>query len=172
MLFSENQDFQEIDLIVNNKHISKSIPTHLRLLDFLRNDLKLTGAKEVCAEGECGACTVILDNKIVNSCLVFAVEADGSQITTIEGIGKENELSELQQAFIDHHSVQCGYCIPGMVLAGEQLIKIKPNSTESEIRAAIAGNICRCTGYAKIIDAVYSLTTEHTNIKLKSSIIK
>jgi len=172
MLFSENQDVQDIDLIVNNNRISNSIPTHLRLLDFLRNNLKLTGAKEVCAEGECGACTVIMDGKIVNSCLVFAVESDGAKITTIEGIGKENELSKLQQAFVAYHSVQCGYCIPGMVLAGEQLVKDKPQATESEIREGIAGNICRCTGYTKIIDAVYSLTTVCSNTKAKSSIIK
>ena len=154
MLFSENQDFQTIELIVNGNKISNKIPTHLRLLDFIRNELKLTGAKEVCAEGECGACTVIMNGKIVNSCLVLAVEADGVDITTIEGIGKENELSELQQAFVDYHSVQCGYCIPGMILAGEQLIKDNPNATIDDIKYGISGNICRCTGYTKIIDAI------------------
>ncbi len=163
MLISENQDYNNIELTVNNRRITHSIPTHLRLLDFLRNELNLTGAKEVCAEGECGACTVIMDGKIVNSCLVLAVEADGSEITTIEGIGKENELSELQQAFVDYHSVQCGYCIPGMVLAGEQLLQDNSNATEKEIKQGISGNICRCTGYTKIIDAVSSLTTSYTN---------
>lgn len=162
MLISQNPTTLDIELTVNNKRITHSIPTHLRLLDFLRNELNLTGAKEVCAEGECGACTVIMDGKIVNSCLVFAVEADGAEITTIEGVGKENELSELQQAFVDYHSVQCGYCIPGMILAGEQLLKDNPNATEKEIKQGIAGNICRCTGYTKIIDAVYSLTTNST----------
>jgi len=160
MLKTDNPTTLKIELTVNNNRISQSIPTHLRLLDFIRNELNLTGAKEVCAEGECGACTVIMDGKIVNSCLVLAVEADGSEITTIEGVGKENELSELQQAFVDHHSVQCGYCIPGMVLAGEQLLKDNPNATEKEIKQGISGNICRCTGYTKIIDAVSSLTTE------------
>lgn len=159
MLYTENQFYNKIELTVNNRRITHSIPTHLRLLDFLRNELNLTGAKEVCAEGECGACTVIMDGKIVNSCLVFAVEANGSKITTIEGIGKADELSELQQAFVDYHSVQCGYCIPGMILAGEQLLKDNQNATEEEIKQGIAGNICRCTGYTKIIDAVYSLTT-------------
>ena len=160
MLFTDNPKFYKIELTVNNKKINHSIPTHLRLLDFLRNELNLTGAKEVCAEGECGACTVIMDGKIVNSCLVLAVEADGSEITTIEGIGKENELSVLQQAFVDYHSVQCGYCIPGMILAGEQLLKDNPSASEKEIKEGISGNICRCTGYTKIIDAVASLTTE------------
>jgi len=160
MLFTDNPTTLKIELTVNNNQITHSIPTHLRLLDFLRNELNLTGAKEVCAEGECGACTVIMDGKIVNSCLVLAVEADGSEITTIEGIGKENELSELQQAFVDYHSVQCGYCIPGMILAGEQLLKDNPSASEKEIKEGISGNICRCTGYTKIIDAVASLTTE------------
>jgi len=160
MLFTDNPTIHKIKLTVNNKLTTHSIPTHLRLLDFLRNDLELTGAKEVCAEGECGACTVIMDGKIVNSCLVFAVEADGSEVTTIEGIGKENELSKLQQAFVDYHSVQCGYCIPGMILAGEQLLKDNHNATKEEIKVGISGNICRCTGYTKIIDAVSSLTTE------------
>jgi len=163
MLFTDKPTVLKIELTVNNKRITKSIHTHLRLLDFLRNELNLTGAKEVCAEGECGACTVIMDGKIVNSCLVLAVEANGSEITTIEGIGKENELSELQKAFVDYHSVQCGYCIPGMILAGEQLLKDNPNATEKEIKQGISGNICRCTGYTKIIDAVSSLTTETQN---------
>ena len=160
MLFDKNKTVQKIELTVNNKKIASEIPTSLRLLDFIRNNLDLTGAKEVCAEGECGACTVIMDSKIVNSCLVLAVEADGSEIVTIEGIGKENVLSELQQAFVDKHSVQCGYCIPGMILAGEHLIKDNPSASIDEIKYGISGNICRCTGYTKIIDAVSSLTTE------------
>ncbi len=106
MLFTDSPTIHKVELTVNNKRSFHSIPTHLRLLDFLRDELNLTGAKEVCAEGECGACTVIMDGEIVNSCLVLAVETNGSEITTIEGIGKENELSELQQAFVDHHSVQ------------------------------------------------------------------
>lgn len=163
MLFTDNPTILKIELTVNSKKFTQSIPTQMRLLDFLRNELDLTGAKEVCAEGECGACTVIMDGKIVNSCLVFAVEANGSEITTIEGIGKADELSELQQAFVDYHSVQCGYCIPGMILAGEQLLNDNPNATEQEIKEGIAGNICRCTGYTKIIDAIYDLTTNSTN---------
>jgi len=167
MLFSENQDFQKIELTVNNSKLSYKIPTQLRLLDFLRNELNLTGAKEVCAEGECGACTVIMNGKIVNSCLVLAIEADGSVITTIEGICKANELSELQKAFVDYHSVQCGYCIPGMILAGEQLLKDNPSASEKEIKEGISGNICRCTGYTKIIDAVSALTTKASRYEEK-----
>lgn len=169
MLFTDNPTILKIELTVNHNQITHSIPTHLRLLDFLRNELNLTGAKEVCAEGECGACTVIMDGKIVNSCLVLAVEANGSEVTTIEGIGKEDELSELQQAFVDYHSVQCGYCIPGMILAGEQLIKDNSSASEKEIKEGISGNICRCTGYTKIIDAVASLTTE---TKMHGDILK
>jgi len=165
MLVSEHLDLLKINLTVNNKKISRTISTSLRLLDFIRNDLDLTGAKEVCAEGECGACTIIMDEKIVNSCLVFAVEADGSEITTIEGIGKEKELSDLQKAFVDYHSVQCGYCIPGMILAGEQLLKDNPHATPQEIKYGISGNICRCTGYTKIIDAVSSLTSKSPSHK-------
>jgi len=167
MLLTDNPTILDIELTVNNTIIAKSIPTHLRLLDFLRNELDLTGAKEVCAEGECGACTVVMDGKIVNSCLVLAVEANGSEITTIEGIGKENELSALQKAFVDYHSVQCGYCIPGMILSGEQLLKDNPNATEEEIKVGISGNICRCTGYTKIIDAVGALTTKAQSHKEK-----
>jgi len=167
MLFSKNQDFQKIELTINNSKLSYKIPTQLRLLDFLRNELNLTGAKEVCAEGECGACTVIMNGKIVNSCLVLAIEADGSVITTIEGICKANELSELQKAFVDYHSVQCGYCIPGMILAGEQLLKDNPSASEKEIKEGISGNICRCTGYTKIIDAVSALTTKASRYEEK-----
>ena len=158
MLDSQNPTTAKISVTVNNKLIPKTVSTHLRLLDFLRNELNLTGAKEVCAEGECGACTVIMDGKIVNSCLILAAEADGSEIITIEGIGKDDQLSELQQAFVDYHSVQCGYCIPGMILAGEQLIKDNPKASIEEIKYGISGNICRCTGYTKIIDAVASIT--------------
>jgi len=160
MLFSEKQEIQQIKLSVNGKKIAHKISTNLRLLDFLRNELDLTGTKEVCAEGECGACTVIMDGIIVNSCLVLAVEADGAEITTVEGIGLDDKLSELQQAFVDHHSVQCGYCIPGMILAGEQLIKDNPEANIDEIKYGISGNICRCTGYTKIVDAISAVIND------------
>lgn len=154
MIHPKKFEYIDIELVVNSQKVKKRIPTHLRLLDFLRDELGLTGPKEVCAEGECGACTVILDGKTVNSCLIFAAETEGSEIMTIEGLSANGELTELQQAFIDHHSVQCGYCIPGMVLTGEQIIKENPNLSREEITKKLAGNICRCTGYQKIIDAI------------------
>ena len=137
--------------------VQAEVPTELRLLDFLRNDLNLTGAKEVCGEGECGACTVIFDGKTVNSCLILAVEADEAEIVTIEGLSDGKMLSEMQQAFVEHHSVQCGYCIPGMVLSGEQIIKDYEQPDRDIIREDLSGNICRCTGYQKIVDAIETL---------------
>jgi len=143
-----------ITCTVNGKPISVDVSPDLRLLDFLRYELDLTGAKEVCGEGECGACTVILDGKTVDSCLILAVEVDGSEITTIEGLSDGKMLNEMQQAFVDYHSVQCGYCIPGMVLSGEQIIRDHPNPSREIINEELAGNICRCTGYQKIVDAI------------------
>lgn len=125
-----------------------------RLLDVLREDLKLTGTKEGCGEGECGACTVLLDGEIVNSCLVPIVQVDGAQITTIEGVATNNELHAVQQAFIDHGGAQCGICTPGMVLAAVDLLTRNPNPTEADIRVGLAGNLCRCTGYMKIFESV------------------
>lgn len=143
-----------ITLKVNGKMVQAKIPAGLRLLDFLRNNLDLTGAKEVCGEGECGACTVVLDEKTVNSCLILAVEADRSEIVTIEGLSDGKKLSEMQKAFVEHHSVQCGYCIPGMVLSGEQIMKDYEQPDRDIIREDLSGNICRCTGYQKIVDAI------------------
>lgn len=143
-------------LTVNGKKIRQKVASDLRLLDFLREELKLTGAKEVCSEGECGACTIIWDGKIVNSCLILAVEAEGARIFTVEGLGGTDSLNKLQQAFIDNHGVQCGYCIPGFVLAGYQLLKDEAVPSTQTIREKLAGNICRCTGYEKIIKAVES----------------
>ncbi|MBC8216455.1 MAG: (2Fe-2S)-binding protein [Candidatus Marinimicrobia bacterium] len=154
MLHIENPEYYTITLTVNGKELEKSVPSHMRLLDLLRNELHFTGAKEVCSEGECGACTIFMDSKTVNSCLILAVEADKSEIITIEGFPKENSLTELQQEFIDHHSVQCGYCIPGMVLSGEQILKDHENPDRMEIKKELSGNICRCTGYHKIVDAI------------------
>ncbi|MEE8437422.1 MAG: (2Fe-2S)-binding protein [Candidatus Neomarinimicrobiota bacterium] len=145
-----------LSLTVNGKKIRQEVDSDLRLLDFLREELKLTGAKEVCNEGECGACTIIWDGKIVNSCLILAVEAQGAEILTVEGLGGTDSLNKLQQAFIDKHSVQCGYCIPGFVIAGYQLLKDEAVPSTETIREKLAGNICRCTGYEKIIKAVES----------------
>ncbi len=124
------------------------------LLEVLRDDLGLTGAKEGCGTGDCGACTVILDGRAVNGCLVLAPEADGCRVETIEGLAVEGRLHPLQQAFVDHGALQCGFCTPGVIMAARALLETVPNPTRQEIRAAIAGNLCRCTGYVKIVDAI------------------
>jgi aerobic carbon-monoxide dehydrogenase small subunit len=125
-----------------------------RLLDVLREDLRLTGVKEGCGEGECGACSVLMNGQLVNSCLVPVLQADGAEITTIEGLASEGRLHPVQQAFLDHGGAQCGICTPGMILAAAYLLKNNPNPTEAEIREGLAGNLCRCTGYMRIFDAV------------------
>lgn len=125
-----------------------------RLLDVLREQLHLTGTKEGCGEGECGACTVILDGRIVNSCLVPVAQANGSEITTIEGVARNDQLHAVQRAFIDHGGAQCGICTPGMVLAAIDLLQRNPQPTETDIRNGLAGNLCRCTGYMKIFESV------------------
>ena len=125
-----------------------------RLLDVLRNDLALSGTKEGCGEGECGACSVLLDRQIVNSCLVPIGQINGAQITTIEGVASGDQLHAVQQAFIDCGGAQCGICTPGMVLAAVDLLERNPNPTETDIRNSLAGNLCRCTGYMKIFESV------------------
>jgi carbon-monoxide dehydrogenase small subunit len=125
-----------------------------RLLDVLRDGLGLVGTKEGCGEGECGACSVIMDGKLVNSCLVPAVQAQGARILTIEGLAQGGSLTPLQQAFVTCNGAQCGFCTPGMVLAAADLLGRCPDPSEAEIREGLAGNICRCTGYVKIVDAV------------------
>jgi carbon-monoxide dehydrogenase small subunit len=132
-----------------------------RLLDVLREDLSLTGTKEGCGEGECGACAVLIDGKLVDSCLVPVVQVRGGEVTTIEGLAKEGEvLARIQQAFIDHGGAQCGICTPGMVLAAKALLDSGPEPTEEDIRDALAGNICRCTGYVRIFEAVLAAIHE------------
>jgi carbon-monoxide dehydrogenase small subunit len=143
-----------ITLVVNGQHHSLDVAVHHSLLDVLRNDLDLTGTKECCAEGECGACTVWMDEKAVNACLVLAVEADGRDITTIEGLATEDHLSPVQQAFLEEGAVQCGFCIPGMVMSAAYLLEHNDAPTEEEIREALSGNLCRCAGYKRIVRAV------------------
>jgi len=126
------------------------------LLDVLRYELRLTGTKEGCGTGSCGSCTVILDGKAVNSCLIFAAEVEGKEITTIEGLAQPGKLHPLQQAFIDEGAVQCGFCTPGMILAAKAFLDSNPHPDERQIREAIAGNLCRCTGYDKIVRAIKS----------------
>jgi carbon-monoxide dehydrogenase small subunit len=143
-----------LSVTVNGKAVRASVPADRTLLRFLRDDLGLTGAKEGCAEGECGACTVLLDGAPVCSCLTLAVQADGHAVTTIEGLADEHGgLHPVQQAFIDAGAIQCGFCTPGMILTTAALLADGPASDPGEIRAALAGNLCRCTGYAKIVEA-------------------
>jgi aerobic carbon-monoxide dehydrogenase small subunit len=145
---------QVIDLIVNGEPVEVPVEPSETLLQVLRNKLQLTGTKEACGLGECGACTVILDGKAVNSCLVLAVEANGSEITTIEGLKNGPELHPIQKAFIEQGAVQCGFCTPGMILSAKALLDENPRPTEMQIREAIEGNLCRCTGYVKIVEAI------------------
>jgi carbon-monoxide dehydrogenase small subunit len=145
---------RDIQLLVNGKARTVAVFPMSRLLDVLREELQLTGTKEGCGEGECGACTVLIDGRIVNSCLVPVAQVNGAEITTIEGIAKEQELHVVQQAFIDHGGAQCGICTPGMVIAAVNLLERIPNPSEADIRNGLAGNLCRCTGYMKIFESV------------------
>jgi aerobic carbon-monoxide dehydrogenase small subunit len=144
----------KLGLTVNGAPCQKDVAPHHSLLDVLREQLTLTGTKECCAEGECGACTVLLNGRAVNSCLVLAVECEGEAVTTIEGLAGNGTLDPLQQAFIDTGAVQCGFCIPGMIVAARYLLSRNPNPSEDEIKEGLAGNLCRCAGYSRIIGAV------------------
>ena len=144
----------QISFKVNGAPRSVEVFSMARLLDVLREQLHLTGTKEGCGEGECGACTVILDGQIVNSCLVPVAQVNGAEITTIEGVAHNDQLHAVQQAFIQHGGAQCGICTPGMVLAAVDLLKRNPQPTEDDIRNGLAGNLCRCTGYMKIFESV------------------
>ena len=145
---------REIFLKVNGETYRMSVPDNRTLLQAIRDDLGLTGTKEGCGVGECGACTVLVDGRPVNSCLALAVEMDGREITTVEGLAKDGVLDSLQQAFIEEGAVQCGFCTPGMLMSAQGLLNKNPSPTEDEIRKAIQGNLCRCTGYDPIVRAV------------------
>jgi carbon-monoxide dehydrogenase small subunit len=144
---------KNISLFVNGKEHNVEIDENMRLLDLLREKLGLVGVKEGCSEGECGACSIIMDGEVVNSCLVMAFQAENSHIITIEGLEENGEVHPIQQAFIDVGAVQCGYCTPGMIMSVKALLDKNPNPTREEIREGVSGNLCRCTGYNKIIDA-------------------
>lgn len=145
---------KQIRIKVNGRTTELSVPVERLLVDLLREDLKLTGTKVACGEGECGACTVLLNGKPVPSCLMLAAEADGCEITTIEGLSDGEKLDPLQEGFISEGAAQCGFCTPGMILTARAFLKEKPNPTEEEIRRALSGNLCRCTGYGAIVRAV------------------
>jgi len=145
---------RNIEITINGKSVSRAVHTHRLLLDLLRDELGMTGTKEGCGTGDCGACTVFLNGKPVNSCLVLSAELDGANIVTIEGLKIGPELHPVQKAFVADGGAQCGYCTPGMLMMSKALLDENPNPTEEEIRYALSGNLCRCTGYAKIVQAV------------------
>jgi carbon-monoxide dehydrogenase small subunit len=147
-----------IRMRVNGEEVEGWVEPRRTLLDFLRDDLNLTGTKKGCDLGNCGACTVLMDGRPINSCLVLTVEAEDREILTIEGLSEGANLHPIQEAFIEHGAVQCGYCTPGMILSTKALLDENPSPTEEEVRVAIAGNLCRCTGYKKIVEAILSLS--------------
>jgi len=145
-----------ITLKVNGEMYEVAVKPTMTLLDLIRDELGLTGTKKGCDKGDCGACTVLLNGQPVNSCLVLAVAAHGKDVTTIEGLAEGNNLHPLQEAFINHGAIQCGFCTPGMIMSAKALLDNNSHPTEDDIRSAIAGNLCRCTGYAKIVEAIKS----------------
>jgi carbon-monoxide dehydrogenase small subunit len=153
----------KVTIKVNGKDYTREIDPLLRLIDFIRDEIKLKGTKEGCGEGECGACTVILNGKTVNSCITLAAACDGAEITTIEGVS-DHGMHPIQQAFLEVNAVQCGYCIPGMVLSTKALLDKNLDADDEEIREGIAGNLCRCTGYEKIVEGI-----KLAQLKIKNS---
>ncbi|MFC2024069.1 (2Fe-2S)-binding protein [Chloroflexota bacterium] len=147
-----------VSITVNGELFTRAIKANMTLLDFIRDEIGFTGTKKGCETGDCGACTVILDGQPINSCQILTIEANGKQVLTIEGLSKGKELHPLQAAFIEYGAIQCGYCTPGMILAAKALLDKNDNPSEQEIREAISGNLCRCTGYVKIIEAIQAVT--------------
>jgi len=150
----------KISLTINGERYEVEVEANRTLLQLLREDLDLTGTKLACERGDCGLCTVLLDGVPTKSCLVLAVEVDGRDVTTIEGLAEEGQLSPVQRAFIKHGAVQCGFCTPALILAAEALLKRNPNPTEEEVKEAVGGILCRCTGYRQIIDAILDAAKE------------
>ncbi len=146
-----------LTLTINGEKYELEVPPNRTLLDVIRNELGLIGTKEGCGHGECGACTVLMDSQPVNACLVLALQAQGKEVITIEGLIREGKLHPIQEAFISHGAIQCGFCTPGMVLSVKALLDRNPRPEEGEIREVLSGNLCRCTGYQKIVEAVLSL---------------
>ena len=151
---SELRVKRTIRLVVNGRPVEREVAVRQLLADFLRDDLGLTATRLGCEHGVCGACTVMLDGQSVRSCLLFAVQADGTELRTVEGLADGERMHPLQQAFWDHHAMQCGFCTSGFLMTALDLLEKSPNAGEAEIRHALSGNLCRCTGYANIVDAV------------------
>lgn len=146
-----------ITCVINKKIYSFNVHPMMRALDLIREEAELTGTKEGCGAGECGACSIILDGKLVNSCLIPAIDLDGGDILTVEGISEKNKLSKIQKSFLERGGAQCGFCTPGMIMASYDLLKRYKNPTLKDVKEGLSGNICRCTGYTKIFDAVLSM---------------
>jgi len=144
----------DVKVAVNGQTYERDVEPRKLLIHFLRDDLDLTGSHVGCDTGNCGACSVIVDGVLVKSCMMLAVQADGAEIETVEGLAQDGELNPLQQAFSDHHGLQCGYCTPGMLMSATALLRSNPHPSEDDIRTAIQGNICRCTGYVNIVEAI------------------
>lgn len=156
-------DMKKITLhfILNEESVSLEIDENARLLDVIRDVAGLTGTKEGCGVGECGACTVILEGEAVDSCIVLAASVEGKHVTTVEGLAKNGKLDPVQQAVLDHHALQCGFCTPGFLMSAKALLDKKPNPTRDEIKTAIAGNLCRCTGYQQLVEAFEDAAKEY-----------
>jgi carbon-monoxide dehydrogenase small subunit len=147
----------EISFELNGRPVTVTVPVTMNTLTMLRDLLDLTGTKYACGEGECGACTIRLDGKTINSCLMYAVDCDNRKVVTIEGLKSEEALHPMQQAFVDHGAIQCGFCMPGMIMQADYLVEDNQASNRDQIRRGLEGNICRCTGYTKVLDAVASV---------------
>jgi carbon-monoxide dehydrogenase small subunit len=157
---------QTIRVTVNGRVYQEDVEPRILLAHFLREQSGLTGTHVGCVVGECGACSVLLDGKVVKSCLHFAVQADGREVTTVEGLAQNGELNPVQEAFVKNYAFQCGYCTPGMVMTSYALLQTNPNPSESDIRKALAGNLCMCTGYVQIVDAVKEAARQQSTAKL------
>lgn len=144
----------EINFKLNGQVVSATVPVTMKTLDMLRECFDLTGTKYACGEGECGACTIMLDGRTINSCLMYAVDCDGRDLVTIEGLKTQSALHPMQKAFVDHGAIQCGFCMPGMIMQAVYLVEKNPDLNRHEMRRGLEGNVCRCTGYTKVLDAV------------------
>jgi carbon-monoxide dehydrogenase small subunit len=153
----------ELRFVLNGKSVRAFVKPNLTLLDLLRHDFKLTGTKKGCDRGDCGTCTVLLDEKPVNSCLILAPKVNGRKVTTIEGLGEPSRLDPLQESFVNFKAVQCGFCSPGMLLSAKALLNENPHPSREEVKRAISGNLCRCTGYTQIIDAIMAAAERATS---------